>query len=100
MVEDIKVNNSKLSLLNVAVWPYASGEVITQNYNTVLSLASLIDHSDGVVSVFNDEVMRLCKQGKLMKNPSYLDMNSIISEHLLSVFFPTANSTSASASIR
>lgn len=41
MVEEIKINNPKTSMINVAVWPYSSGEVILQNYNTILTLARL-----------------------------------------------------------
>jgi tubulin delta len=36
------------------VWPYESGEVIVQNYNTLLTLATLLDAADGVVIVQNE----------------------------------------------
>jgi tubulin delta len=29
LVEDIKVNNNKVPLVNITVWPYSTGEVIT-----------------------------------------------------------------------
>lgn len=35
------------------VWPYESGEVIVQSYNTLLTLAALVDAADAVVLVHN-----------------------------------------------
>jgi len=35
------------ALLNHCIWPYESGEVIVQCYNTLLTLAALLDVSDG-----------------------------------------------------
>ena len=70
-------------MINVAVWPYSTGEVILQNYNTILTISWLIEHSDGVLSLFNDEVIDICKWGKQLKNPTYQDLNKVITEQLL-----------------
>jgi len=40
--EEIKELYSKKPLINIAIWPYSTGEIIVQNYNTVLSLSRLI----------------------------------------------------------
>ena len=37
--------------MNHCVWPYESGEVIVQAYNTLLTLSSLLDSSDSVAIV-------------------------------------------------
>ena len=42
IVEKLREDFSKSNMLNVAVWPYQSGEVILQNYNVLLTLNSLI----------------------------------------------------------
>ena len=42
------------TLMNHCVWPYESGEVIVQAYNTLLTLSSLLDSSDGVAIVQNE----------------------------------------------
>jgi tubulin delta len=65
-------------MLNVAVWPYASGEVILQNYNVLLTLNSLLQDSDAVLPIYNDEVMMVCRE--LLKNPrpSYKVLNTVI----------------------
>lgn len=31
------------SLINTVIWPYSSGEVIVQNYNTLLTMACLTE---------------------------------------------------------
>ena len=91
MVEEIKINNPKVSMLNVAFWPYSSGEVILQNYNSILTISRLIEHSDGVINIYNDDVLQICKKGMSLKNPSYKDINSVISAHLLSCLLPCTN---------
>ena len=37
--------------MNHCVWPYESGEVIVQAYNTLLTLSSLLDSSQNEVGV-------------------------------------------------
>ena len=100
LVEAIKVNNPKVNMMNVAIWPYSTGEVILQNYNSILTMSRLIQHSDGVISLYNDEELKLCKFGKKIKNPTYKDINTVISEKLLSVFFPWANSPASHLPLR
>jgi hypothetical protein len=41
-------------VLSQCVWPYESGEVIVQNYNTLLTLATLLDAADGIIVVQNE----------------------------------------------
>jgi tubulin delta len=41
-------------VISQCVWPYETGEVIVQNYNTLLTLASLLDAADGIVLVQNE----------------------------------------------
>jgi len=40
--EQVKGLYSKKPLINIAVWPYSTGEIIVQNYNTILSLSRFI----------------------------------------------------------
>lgn len=57
LVEAIKMNNPKTNMINVAIWPYSTGEVILQNYNSILTISRLIEHSDNVISLYNDMEM-------------------------------------------
>ena len=36
------------------IWPYASGEVVVQSYNSLLTLSGLLDAADGVLIVQNE----------------------------------------------
>jgi len=78
IVERLREDFSKSTMLNIAVWPYQSGEVILQNYNVLLTLNSLLQESDAVLPIYNDEVMLVCRE--LLKNPrpSYKVLNTVI----------------------
>ena len=39
-----------------SVWPYETGEVIVQSYNTLLTLAATLDAADGVLLVENQQL--------------------------------------------
>jgi tubulin delta len=74
--------------LNQVVWPYASGEVIIQDYNTLLTLAHIYDASDGVLVVQNDSIQKICSRLLGLKNVSFDAMNSVICHGLGSVLQP------------
>jgi len=79
-------------IINFSVWPYINGEVILQNYNVLLTLGSLVNDSDAVVTLFNDQILTICKE--LLKNarPSYKVLNHIIAQQMTAVLFPSADS--------
>jgi tubulin delta len=70
--------SAKAPMLNFSVWPYSTGEVILQNYNVLLTLNSLLTHSDGVIPLFNDDMLSACKNLLKIPRPSYKIMNTII----------------------
>ena len=78
LVERLRDDYPKANLINYAVWPYMTGEVVLQNYNVLLTLSSLMTHSNGVVTVFNDEVLTTCRQLLKSPKPSYALMNKVI----------------------
>ena len=59
LVEAVKTHNPKVNMINVSIWPYSTGEVILQNYNSILTTSRLIENSDGVISLYNDEEIAL-----------------------------------------
>eukprot|EP00347_Sterkiella_histriomuscorum_P002279 403368766 len=99
IVERLRQDFSKSNMLNVSVWPYQSGEVILQNYNVLLTLNSLIQDSDGVIPIYNDEIMFICREILKNKRPSYKTMNTVIAQQLLSVMFPFSNTTQDKAQL-
>jgi tubulin delta len=65
-------------MINFSVWPYSTGEVILQNYNVLLTLNSLLQHSDGVIPLYNDEMLSACKNLLKVSRPSYKIMNQVV----------------------
>nr|XP_033183568.1 tubulin delta chain-like [Bombus vancouverensis nearcticus] len=78
----------KKSIVNTTILPFSFGEVCTQNYNTLLTLAKLYSESDINILIENEQIYNICTN-LLKKSPTNLqDMNEVISEKLLAVFQP------------
>ncbi|XP_050764957.1 tubulin delta chain isoform X2 [Gymnogyps californianus] len=76
-------------ILNHVIWPYGTGEVIVQNYNSVLTLSHLYQSSDALLVHENDVVHKICAQLMNIKQISFRDVNQVIAHQLGSVFQPT-----------
>ncbi|OQR99149.1 tubulin/FtsZ family [Achlya hypogyna] len=75
-------------LLNTVVWPYHSGEVIVQNYNTLLTMACLSESSDGIFVLRNDVADKICQKLLTIPKPSLDQMNGVLANHIASVLLP------------
>lgn len=84
------------SQLNTVVWPYASGEVIVQNYNAVLTMARLTEVSHGIIVLQNDVANTMCKDMLRIKHPSLDALNDVLSTQLASIFLPLEGTTRTS----
>ncbi|KAG2489635.1 hypothetical protein HYH03_011914 [Edaphochlamys debaryana] len=73
---------------NCCVWPYESGEVIVQPYNTLFTLSHLSDVSDGIVLLENEALHRTAARLLNIARPSFADMNGIAARALASVLLP------------
>jgi tubulin beta len=49
ILEEVKKEFQELNILNINVFPFDIGENALQNYNTLLSLNSLINYSDYIL---------------------------------------------------
>jgi tubulin delta len=65
------------------------GEIAVQNYNSALSLANLIEVSDGVVLIENEKVSKTCTSLLKIAQPSFSDLNSVIARHLSGALLPS-----------
>ncbi|XP_069003701.1 tubulin delta chain isoform X1 [Embiotoca jacksoni] len=81
-------------ILNHLTWPYGTGEVIVQNYNSVLTLAHLYRLSDAVLVHENDTVHRICSRLLNIKHISVSDINGVIAHQLGSVLQPALTADS------
>ncbi|XP_077168596.1 tubulin delta chain [Paroedura picta] len=82
-------------LLNHVIWPYSLGEVIVQNYNSVLTLSHLYQTSDALLVHENDAIHKICAQLMNIKQISFQDVNQVIAHQLGSIFQPAYSSDGA-----
>ncbi|XP_030041737.1 tubulin delta chain [Microcaecilia unicolor] len=83
-------------LLNQVIWPYSAGEVIVQNYNSVLTLSHLYQSSDALLVHENDTIHKICAQLMNIKQISFRDINKVLAHQLGSVLQPTYSTEGAS----
>ncbi|EFO65501.1 Delta tubulin [Giardia lamblia P15] len=85
VISHLRDHYPKSAILCNCVVPFASGEVLTQQYNTSLSLASLIQEADGILLFGNDEAATIVKnqQSRLSgARPSLTQLNAVIGRTL------------------
>ncbi|XP_007449142.1 PREDICTED: tubulin delta chain isoform X2 [Lipotes vexillifer] len=75
--------------MNQIIWPYGTGEVIVQNYNSILTLSHLYRSSDALLVHENDAVHKICAKLMNIKQISFRDINQVLAHQLGSVFQPT-----------
>uniref|UniRef100_A0A3Q4G1X1 Tubulin delta chain n=1 Tax=Neolamprologus brichardi TaxID=32507 RepID=A0A3Q4G1X1_NEOBR len=84
-------------IFNHLTWPYGTGEVIVQNYNSVLTLAHLYQLSDAILVHENDTVHRICSRLLNIKHISFSDVNRVIAHQLGSILQPALTADSHGA---
>lgn len=82
-------------LVNVAVLPYASGEVIVQGINGVLTLAGLDAVSDALLLLENDAVHAMCARLLALERISFDDINGVMARHLAHALLPAGGAVQA-----
>lgn len=95
MVEAYRDEYPTKILLNVVVLPYSAGEVIVQNYNTVLTIANLYDNSDMFIIFQNDHLHKMSVDLLKIKNTELHDLNDLIAVKIGSLFQPLERSESS-----
>ena len=79
----------RAQIVNNVVWPYTSGGVLVQNYNSVLSLATLLKNSDAVTVTYNDVLHNICAAQKGVDNVTLSGMNDVFSRNLTGLILPS-----------
>ena len=75
-------------LVSHCVWPYEAGEVIVQCYNTLLTLATLLDAADGVLLVQNGQLHAAATRLFNIQRPAFGDLNEIAARNLACALLP------------
>lgn len=100
IVECVRDELPRSFLLTTVVVPYTSGEVVVQNYNSLLTLSHLY-HSADALLVFENDILqqyakKLVSHSGLDRPTNIHDMNNILTRHLCSFLQPiSSNSTSS-----
>lgn len=84
-----------MPILVHAVWPYESGEIVTQNYNIVLALAKLYQVVDGIWMHSNQVAHDICRTRFNLKKVTFGDINRLIANDLTSCLLPAVNKFSS-----
>ncbi|XP_043795845.1 tubulin delta chain-like [Apis laboriosa] len=79
---------NKKPILNTTILPFSFGEVCTQNYNTLLTLAKLYNESDINILFENEQIYNICTSLLKKSSINLQDMNKVISKKLLATFQP------------
>jgi tubulin delta len=95
MVEAYRDEYPTKTLLNAVVLPYSSGEVVIQNYNTLLTIANLYDVSDMFIIFQNDHLHKMSVNLLKNKNTELHDLNDLIAVKIGSLFQPLERSESS-----
>ena len=78
----------EINLLNIAIWPNDSGEVVVNSYNTLLSISENYKVSDLMTVINNQEIFDICKNIYKLKKIGFENLNSIISKHIINMMVP------------
>lgn len=57
-----------------------NSDCVTEPYNSVLALNSLIEHTAAVFPVENSALHRICQKNLKMQEPTYFDINNIVAQ--------------------
>ncbi|KAG8341497.1 Tubulin FtsZ family GTPase domain [Trypanosoma vivax] len=109
LVSDIvRTDFPRAVILHSVVWPFSTGEVVTQWYNCVLAMSALRDSADGVFILYNDDFNTInssslrrttpsvapptCEAGSDKEEtgtaPAYIGINNEMSRLLLDLHLP------------
>jgi len=88
LLEAIRDEFPDLCIMNIAVVPHITGEVIVQNYNATFTLSKLYEHSDAILLIQNDLLHTTCKELLHLPKPTLQDMNKVLATMLASFLYP------------
>lgn len=88
LTETLRDTYPHATLVNPIVWPYTSGEVIVQDYNSLLTTAHLQASSDAILLLQNQQFHRVCSQLLHLKEVTLADINKVISHSLVNAVQP------------
>jgi len=77
-------------MMHAAVWPSRRSEVVVQSYNAVLSLAHLLESTDALLALHNDEAHDICQRRLDIARPSLSHLNSVLAGCVAELWLPSS----------
>ena len=78
----------EVNLLNIAVWPHNSGEVVVNSYNTLLSISENYKVSDLMTIINNQDIYDICRDIYNYKKIGFENLNYVISRNIINMMIP------------
>ncbi|GAB4822808.1 hypothetical protein N2152v2_009854 [Parachlorella kessleri] len=88
LAEQLREEYPQDPMLSHCIWPYETGEVVVQPYNSLLTLSHLSRQCNGVLLVENEALNATCLKQLGVQRPSLGDLNSVAARNLASVLLP------------
>ncbi|XP_066248237.1 tubulin delta chain-like [Euwallacea similis] len=89
IIEQLRFEYPKKTIINCAVLPYVKGEISVQAYNCLLSLAKLYYVADSTILFENERLTHSCKYSLGLAEVSTANINNLIAQQLVSSFKST-----------
>lgn len=93
IIEHLRDEYSSKCFINCIILPYEKGEVVTQNYNSVLTLSKLYDVADCQFIFRNDHLHKMNSALLSLKDISLKDLNALIALKIMSVLHPVQSNS-------
>jgi len=86
LLERLSIDYAKKSKLNFCIWPSPQmATAVVEPYNSVLSTHSLLEHTDVAFMLDNEAIYDICKRNLDVKQPTYTNLNRLISQVISSL---------------
>jgi len=85
-IENMRDEYPTKTIASAVVLPFEDGEVVTQSYNTVLTLSKIYNVCDGTFLFSNDHLQKMASNLLLLKDVNIMDLNSLIAQKMCAVF--------------
>ncbi|KAJ8924755.1 hypothetical protein NQ315_000908 [Exocentrus adspersus] len=94
VIEQLRDAYPNKNIVNTVILPYVQGEVVTQSYNSLLTLSNLYSLADTTILFENERLHYACKYS-LEGDVSFSQINTVIAQQLAALYQPLNISTAS-----
>ncbi|KAJ8927549.1 hypothetical protein NQ314_019969 [Rhamnusium bicolor] len=96
IIELLRDDYPNKNIVNAIVLPYVKGEIVTQSYNSLLTLSHLYSLADSTIIFENERLHYSCKHTLNIQDVNFSNINTIIAQQLAALYQPINNIDSIS----